>query len=200
MLLVRGRVSLGIAICALALILPIAGHALLVEFVVRAYQVPSESMQPTLEAEDWVLVDRTGIGGLDVGDMVAFHPPTGAEAGAACGVRHPSDQACPIPTATASDQTFLKRIVAGPGDRLSIRHGHAVVNGVTERDDAHATGCAGSICNMPQPIEIPEGHYFVLGDNRGASDDSRFWGPVPEDWIVGVVFARYAPIGQASIF
>ena len=51
----------------------------------------------------------------------------------------------------------------------------------------------GGACNLPKPITIPPDHYFMMGDNRGASDDSRFWGPVPRDWIIGKAFATYWP-------
>jgi signal peptidase I len=198
---VRGRIGVGLAVCALALVLPVAGHVLLAELVVKSYQVPSESMLPTLEVKDRVLVDRTGLNGVDVGDMVVFHPPRGADSGVQCGVPHPPRQACPRPTPEESDQAFLKRVVAGPGDTLSVRNGHPVVNGVVQADEPYASPCGrlGS-CSLPLPITIPPGHYFMLGDNRGASDDSRFWGPVPDDWIVGVVIARYSPLGSISTF
>lgn len=200
-LAVRGRVGLGLAVCALALALPIVGHVLLVELAVKPYRVPSESMRPTLDYEDGVLVDRTGLDGVDVGDMVVFHPPAGADLGSQCGVPHSPRQACPRPTPEESSQSFLKRVVAGPGDTLSIRRGHPVVNGVSQSDEPYASACPrGPACNLPLPITIPPGHYFMLGDNRGASDDSRFWGPVPEDWIVGVVIARYSPLGDVTTF
>jgi len=194
-------VASGMAMAAMAVIVPIAVHALLVGFVVRAYGVPSDAMQPTLGVGDRVLVDRTGLDAVGVGKIVVFHPPSGAEAGIQCGVRHPPGQACPRPTRTESGQTFLKRIVAGPGDTLSIRNGHPVVDGVEKTDEPYITACGGvGGCNMPKPITVPPGCYFTLGDNRGASDDSRFWGPVPANWIVGVVIARYSPLSRISFF
>ncbi len=55
-------------------------------------------------------------------------------------------------------------------------------------------------CNFPKPITIPPDHYFMMGDNRGASDDSRFWGPVPREWIIGKAFATYWPPKRVGIF
>ena len=53
--------------------------------------------------------------------------------------------------------------------------------------------CTGDLCDLPNPIQVPAGHFFMMGDNRGASDDSRFWGPVPRSWIIGEAFATYWP-------
>src|SRR5204863_284121 len=77
---------------------------------------------------------------------------------------------------------FIKRVVAGPGDTLSVRDGHPVVNGKVASED-FIEPCGGSQgCNLPKTITIPPGDYFMMGDNRGSSDDSRIWGPVPQDW------------------
>ena len=84
--------------------------------------------------------------------------------------------------------TVIERIVAGPGDTITISRGQVVRDGVREQDSYDTKPCAsGPSCNFPTPITIPEGHYFVLGDNRGAADDSRLRGPVPRAYIVGRV-------------
>ncbi len=166
-------------------------------FIVKPYQIPSESMEPTLDVGQRVLVNRFIYHFTDpaIGDVVVFHPPAGADQGTECGVRHAPNQACPEPTKAESDQNFIKRIVAGPGDTLSVRNGHPVVNGVEKKDESYINPCepGGGACNLSKPITIPPDHYFMMGDNRGSSDDSRFWGPVPRDWIIGKAFATYWP-------
>ncbi len=185
-------------IVALALGLALAIQA----WLIKPYQIPSESMEPTLDVGQRVLVNRFIYDFKDpkIGDIVVFHPPAGADSGTECGVkvngREPMEvgEACPKPTAAESSQTFIKRIVAGPGDKLSIKEGHPVVNGVEKAEESYIKPCGNaSICNLPKTITVPPGHYFMMGDNRGESDDSRFWGPVPEDWIIGEAFFTYWP-------
>lgn len=187
-------------IVALAIALALAIQA----WVVKPYQIPSESMEPTLDVGQRVLVNRFlyDFGDPSINDIVVFHPPVGADGtGPPCGVRSGDGEPCPEPTEERSGQNFIKRIVAGPGDELSIRNGHPVVNGVEQTDEPFITPCGnGGACNMPKTITIPAGHYFMMGDNRGASDDSRFWGPVPKDWIIGKTFATYWPPDRIGIF
>jgi signal peptidase I len=197
----RGRVGIGVAMIAMALVIPIGSNILLYTFVVKAYQLPSAAMEPTMQVGDRVLVNQTGIGGVHVGDIAVFHPPASVDSGSECGEPHPAKQACPKPTPQESNQSFIKRIVAGPGDTLSIRQGHPVVNGVEQANEPFTRPCGGGVaCNLPKPITVPLGYYFMMGDNRGESADSRFWGPVPESWIVGVVIARYWPLSGISTF
>jgi len=186
-------------IVALALGLALAIQA----WLVKPYQIPSQSMEPTLDVGQRVLVNRFLYHFTDpgIGDIVVFHPPAGADNGVQCGVQHDPGQACAEPTPQRSSQNFIKRIVAGPGDTLSVRNGHPVVNGVEKTDEPYTLPCGdGGACNLPKPITIPAGYYFMMGDNRGASDDSRFWGPVPRDWIIGKAFATYWPPDRVGIF
>jgi signal peptidase I len=175
------------------------GLALLIQaFIVKPYRIPSPSMLPTLKPGQRVLTNRL-ISHPSVGDIVVFHPPAGADPiTPVCGNPNqggdaPSHQACDRPTTAESNQTFIKRVVAGPGDTIYISGGHVYRNGVREHDP-YIESCGGdSSCNYPARIKIPPGEYFMMGDNRGASDDSRFWGPVPDKWIIGVAFFTYWP-------
>lgn len=176
------------------------GLALLIQaFLIKPYQIPSGSMEPTLDIGQRVLVNRFIYHFTDPapGDVVVFHPPSGVGGnGAECGVRPKPRQSCPEPTEGESSDTFIKRIVAGPGDTVAVRNGIPVVNGTPMQPDGYEIipcGRGGQGCNLPEPITVPEGHYFVMGDNRGASDDSRFWGPLPEDSLIGKAFGTYWP-------
>jgi signal peptidase I len=188
----RGAFVELVVIVALAI-----GLALLIQaFIVKPYQIPSGSMEPTLDIGQRVLVDRVSyhFGDPEIGDIVVFHPPEGAISGnPQCGAQTNGDEACPQPVDQESDTNFIKRIVAEPGDTLSIRDGHPVVNGVEAKEPFIRPCGGGPSCNMPKTITIPPNDYFMMGDNRGSSDDSRFWGPVPRDWIIGEAFFTYWP-------
>jgi signal peptidase I len=170
-------------------------------FLIKPYQIPSGSMEPTLDIGQRVLVNRFiyHFKSPQIGDIVVFHPPAGAERGSECGVPRDPKQPCPKPTPEEDSQNFIKRIVAGPGDRVSIRNGHPVVNGKMAQEDFTLPCQGGAACNLPKPITVPPGDYFMMGDNRGSSDDSRFWGPVPQDWFIGKAFATYWPPKRIGI-
>jgi len=173
-------------------------------FIVKPYKIPSGSMEPTLAVGQRVLVNRIGMRfeGPYVGEIVVFHPPAGADQEEShelpkCGLySRPADYrgaACDQTNPGEASVNFIKRIVAGPGDTISIREGHVYRNGKREQD-SYINPCGGKEeCNFPTPIKIPAGHWFMMGDNRGESDDSRFWGPVPTGWIIGGAFATYWP-------
>lgn len=169
------------------------GLALAVQaWAVKPYKIPSASMEPTLTEGQRVLVDRLFFS-PHVGEIVVFHPPVGAE-NEQCGASHPQSAPCDSPNHAESGQTYIKRIVAGPGDLISIRDGHVIRNGTREAD-SYIRPCAPAQadCTFGTPIRIPRGMWFMMGDNRGSSDDSRFWGPVPASWLIGNAFFTYWP-------
>jgi signal peptidase I len=183
------------------------GLALLIQaFVVKPYKIPSGSMLPTLRVNQRVLVDRIGMhfSSPEIGDIIVFHPPKNFSA---CADPHqgedtatgPGSQACDVPQSTPSSETFIKRVVGLPGDRLRIVAGHVIRNGVREKD-GYTIPCDGaSSCNFPGTITVPKGDYYMMGDNRPDSEDSRFWGPVPKAWMIGKAFFTYWPPDRIGI-
>jgi signal peptidase I len=171
--------------------------ALLIQaFIVKPYRIPSPSMVPTLDVGQRVLTNRL-INHPSLGDIVVFHPPHGADVGGGL-CANPNQgsghgQACDTPTPQESTQTFIKRVVGGPGDTIQIADGHVIRNGVREKDPYIIQCSPGTPCNFRTPIKIPPGDYFMMGDNRPDSEDSRYWGPVPDKWIIGVAFFTYWP-------
>ncbi len=161
----------------------------------RMYRVPSGSMEPTLGVGARVIFSP---GPISVGEIVVFYPPEVAElqeCGPTAHVIKVGGAACAEPVPTRSTVKFIKRIVAGPGDNIYIREGHvyrraAGSRGFVLEPDQYIRSCGMSPeCNFPTPIKISAGHWYMLGDNRGESDDSRFFGAVPASWIVGTVTA-----------
>jgi len=189
----------------LAIIIAVAlGLALGIQaFLVKPYRIPSPSMVPTLEVGQRVLVDRIGnrFGDPKVGDILVFHPPKGAESDT-CGdpeAGRGTERPCDKPTAQKLDTNYIKRVVAGPGDTIAIENGHVILNG-KRQDESFINECGvGGDCTFMDPVTVPAGHWFMMGDNRGESDDSRFWGPIPRDWIIGGAFATYWPPNRIGL-
>ena len=174
------------------------GLALLIQaFVVKPFRIPSESMEPTLDVGQRVLVNRVSgrFSEPERGDVVVFKPPLGADEDE-CGVEHPADEPCPRPTPRRSDTNFIKRVVGLPGDRLKVIGGRVYIDGRPQPEPFVRPDRGCPTCNLPREITVPAGHFFMMGDNRGASADSREWGPVPEDWIIGDAFFTYWPPRQ----
>ena len=189
----RGSFVELVTIVVVALGLALGIQALLV----KPFRIPSGSMVPTLAISQRVLVDRVSyrFSEPDRGDIVVFKPPAGADDNV-CGVRHSSESACPRPTERRSDTNFIKRVVAVGGDRLRVLDGHVYVNGQRQSEPYIRPDDSCGICNLPQEITVPRDHYFMMGDNRGESADSRQWGPIPKGWMIGKAFGTYWPPGR----
>jgi signal peptidase I len=162
-------------------VVAIAVALLIQAFLVKPYRIPSESMEDTLLIGDRVLVDRISwrFSEPERGDIVVFHPPF----------------AGPV---------LIKRIVGMPGDQLSLRDGAVYVNGEPLDEPYVRIGDKGSPeptdpfdnglpWSLQEPYTVPDGNFFVMGDNRTDSGDSREFGPVPRGQLVGQAFARYWP-------
>jgi signal peptidase I len=161
----------------------------------RVYRVPSGSMEPTLGVGARVIVSQRA---LRVGEIAVFHPPEGAEqqdCGPTPHVIRSGGAACAEPVPTPSTVKLIKRIVAGPRDEIYITDGDvyrkaAGSGGFLREPDSYTRACGTSPeCRFPTPIKISAEHWYMLGDNRGESDDTRFYGAVPESSIVGIVTA-----------
>ena len=184
------------------------GLALVIQaFVVKPYRIPSGSMLPTLHINQRVLVNRLGndFSTPSLGDIVVFHPPVNYAGGCKNTSEGESQtgqntaQACAVAQSQPSSETFIKRVVGLPGDRLSISSGHVLRNGVAEHEPYIVPCGSDGACNFPRPITVPRGDYFMMGDNRPDSEDSRFWGPVPERWIIGKAFFTYWPPDRVGL-
>ncbi len=173
----RGRTAVEYAVLAAV---AIAVALLIQAFLVKPYRIPSESMQDTLQIGDRVLVDRISwrFTEPERGDVVVFHPPF-------------------------EGPVLIKRIVGMPGDTLELREGRVLVNGqplgepyvrrigdIPVPTEPFGNGLPWS---LDAPYLVPPGNYFVMGDNRIDSGDSRDFGPVSRGQLVGSAFARYWP-------
>jgi len=165
-------------------------------FVVEPFRIPSGSMEPTLYAGDFILVNKFDFG-VRLPVLNTRILDTGSpQRGDIAVFRYPEDPSV----------AFIKRIVGLPGDRLEYRDKQLHVNGVpvpTRKEGVsngyevrleqlgevnHTIQVRQGQRNMPWEYVVPEGHYFVLGDNRDNSRDSRFWGPLPEANLIGQAF------------
>lgn len=179
------------ALLAVAVVL--GGLVLLTLLTSTLYRIPSSAMEPTFhcarptegcesDTMDRIIVSRVWYRLRDPGpgDVVAFRAPERAVI--ACGG---------VPGAKP---VFIKRIIAGPGDRWREQDGFIYVNG--ERlDEPYVEPARRDQETIPERT-IPEGEYLLLGDNRSMSCDSRRWGTVPRDNLIGPVYAVYWPPGR----
>jgi len=160
-------------------------------FLVKPYLIPSVSMANTLMPGQRVLVDRFVYHYRTVhrGDIIVFRWP-GHE----------------------NETPLIKRVVGLPGDRLSLRNGRLLVNGkplpesyirrvhgAAERTLPAFEGSGIEAWSLADPYTVPAGHYFVMGDNRTESNDSRYWGTVPRDNIIGRAFFVYWPLDRLRV-
>lgn len=171
-------------------------------FLVKPFRIPSESMVPTLQVGDRVLVNRLADRWSDpqVGQVVVFYPPAGAEMSPTrCGNSEEGFSTAKVCGRPAGDPVkqmpYIKRVVAVGGDTVAVRGGRLIRNGkaVQER---YAQLCPDgpAFCDFPEPVKVPAGHLFMMGDNRGHSNDSRFWGPVPRSYVIGRAAVNFWPV------
>jgi signal peptidase I len=165
---------------------------LLRAFVVQTFFIPSGSMEPTLQIGDRILVNKLSyhLHGVDRGDIVVFsRPPTEN-----CGGPEVND--------------LVKRVIGLPGDVISVSSGYVYIDGKrlneswlpTSEQGVTVAGPPGNSSNLAHAYRIPADNYFVMGDNRTDSCDSRYWGPISRSLIVGKVEVRVWPVSSLRIF
>jgi signal peptidase I len=149
---------------------------LIVTFGFQVARVEGQSMAPTLEDQDRLIVNKFAyrIGSPQIGDIVMLYYPLNP------------------------DKSFVKRVMAEPGDQVKIIDGKVYRNDVL-MDDAFVPSEFKSHDDWG-PKVIDEGYYFVMGDHRNNSSDSRHWGLVPKKYIIGRVQLRWWPVPEARTF
>jgi signal peptidase I len=147
-------------------------------FVAQPYRVEGASMEDTLPPGTFVLIDKLTPrwAPFERGDIVVFHPPGRGSS-----------------TATP----YIKRVIGLPGDRVELRDGRVLVNGVELEEDYLFAGADGPGATDPEGRSdwvVPDGDLFVMGDHRADSQDSRSFGPIPIESVIGRAALRYWPL------
>jgi signal peptidase I len=156
--------------------------ALLVRhFVVQSYSIPSASMHPTLKVSDRLLVTKVNYQWADIkrGDVIVFKKPDSMKAAEGPG----------------GIDDLVKRVIGLPGDTVEARDGSVFVNG-TKLDEPYLP--AGTQTTNLRTAVVPVDEYFMMGDNRDVSFDSRFWGAIKRADVIGKVFFRFWPPGRVG--
>ena len=163
----------------IAIIVAALAVALVVKtFLIQAFYIPSLSMYPTLDQGDRVLVNKLSYKMHDVhrGDIIVFERPPGQPA--------------------SEIKDLIKRVVGLPGDTIEAKQGVVYIDGKKLAEPYLVDGV--TTTNLRRQ-DIPAGHVFVMGDNRGDSADSRVFGPIDEDTIVGRAFIRVWPLPDIGL-
>lgn len=150
-------------------------------FVFQTFYIPSGSMEPTLDIGDRILVDKLSYDfhPVHTGDIVVFKRPPHADVG------------------PPSIKDLVKRVIGLPGQTIWSHGGQVYIDGKILPEPWLPPG---TVTRGIRPQKIPPDHYFVMGDNRGDSLDSRYFGPIPGSLIVGRVVARIWPLSRFKIW
>lgn len=150
-------------------------------FIFRPFQVNGESMFPTFKNKDYILTNLIGLR-FDAphrGDIVVFKAPTDSE------------------------KDFIKRVIGEPGDKVLLKEGFVYVNNEQLNESAYLASdvrtYGGSFLKDGESVMVPEGDFFVLGDNRMYSSDSREWGFLPKKDVIGTSFFVYWPANKIRV-
>jgi signal peptidase I len=147
----------------------------LITFVAQAFRVQGTSMLPMLEDGERIIVNKF---------LYRFHP---IERGDVVVFWYPRDPSV----------SFIKRVVGLPGDSVEVRAGTVFVNGQPLKEDYVDAKFRDD--ESYSPVDVRRGYYYVLGDHRNSSNDSRSWGEVPEKYIYGRAVFRFWPISKFGV-
>ncbi len=158
---------------------------LVVVFIVQPVKVEGTSMLPRLHDGERIFVNkliyyklpelkRYGWPALERGDIIVFWPPHDP------------------------DKSYVKRIIGLPGETVEVRNGRILINGL-ELNEPYLDPHLNASQTSQSPVQVQQHYYFVMGDNRDNSSDSRMWGLVPEKYIYGKALFRYWPLSDASL-
>jgi signal peptidase I len=180
--------------CALeiveTLVLTLVIYLLIHNFIAQPFQVEQSSMVPTVLEGEYVLIDKVSprFNDYQRGDIVVFNPPSGF---------------------TQNGVPFIKRVIGLPGDTVQLENGHVFVAPrgspavqLNERSYLNTDINGNPEATLPRDVSgtsqwtVPAGTYFVMGDNRSVSEDSRTFGPIRRDLIIGRAWLRYFPLNR----
>jgi signal peptidase I len=152
-------------------------------FVFQTFYVPSTSMNPTIKAGDRILVDKLAfhLHPVERGDIIVFRTPPTEHCGGP-----------PVPD-------LVKRVIGLPGETISGRDGHVYIDG-TQLAEPWLPKVSTTYTATFGPDKIPAGDYFMMGDHRTTSCDSRYWGPIKRSAIIGGVIMRLWPISSLRFY
>jgi signal peptidase I len=196
----RGGLSGFIRETVILMVLAVGLAVIFKTFLVQAFYIPSSSMEPTLQISDRVLVEKLSyrFGEIDHGDVIVFlrdgdpfaaAPPSNPVARLGRSVAEAVGLAPPL------ERDFIKRVIGLPGDELECRDGQVVRNGEV-LDEPYVM--PGSVTDCA-PVTVAPGQVYVFGDNRENSQDSRVFGAVDEDDVVGKAFVRIWPLNRVGL-
>lgn len=145
-------------------------------YIAEARWIPSPSMLPTLQIGDRLLIEKVSLklNGISRGDIIVFDAPT----------------------ASKLEQVMIKRVIGLPGDTVSIKNSVVYINGTPLEEPYELEKPKDDF----KPYKIPENSVFVMGDNRNNSFDSRYWGEVPLNHVIGKALVRFYPLNTAMLF
>jgi signal peptidase I len=173
------------------LVLTLVIYLLIHNFIAQPFEVEQDSMVPTILEHEYILIDKLSprFSDYDRGDIVVFSPPPGYEQGG-------------VP--------FIKRVIGLPGDTVSLENGNVFVTPADGSPVRLSEPYIRLVDGRPAPTQprdaegtsewtVPDGQYFVMGDNRPDSQDSRFFGPISRESIIGRAWVRYFPLNRIQL-